>query len=463
MVVYVNMALYALCFQLQGLAAPMFFRQHRRARAAASGGCLYAEDNCRCAEAKLAQGLCGGPPGCYKTTQEQCLTNSDTWTGGSDADALAIRVESMIKCFGMMQLLGSLGIGILMDVFGIRSCFFICFVSSALAYGLRWLAGASGSLGLLFLSELPGIFQCAMLIAQTWLLQHLPLEQRPSALAWLGMAYQLGARQADRTYRLVESAGGGPYEAAALAALLSLLSSALCSLLPAPSSTASTAPCDILPGHYLRPLRSLGFAKVRAVAARSTTWTFIGLMVASSVSAALVSSTFGQILGSKFGYGAGQIGEAVGSIRDLTTIVGLLAVWLLPRWLKPAVMVPACLALQGCFELAQAISLSDALVAPERHWMFLGSSVVIITCSWLMDALFTIYLTAAVETDERGTCMGFIHAWHALPIAGTSSLAFALFGLGGAPAVYCGASALSLAMFLQVRTLVLPRYEVKDG
>ena len=43
------------------------------------GECTDPEHNCKCPEEKTDRGDCGGPPGCYKTNEEQCLKDGDIW------------------------------------------------------------------------------------------------------------------------------------------------------------------------------------------------------------------------------------------------------------------------------------------------------------------------------------------------------------------------------------------------
>merc|ERR1712050_415966 len=105
----------------------------------------------------------------------------------------------------------------------------------------------------------------------------------------------------------------------------------------------------------------------------------------------------------RFGEEAEAVREVVGGIHDLTTILGVFATWVLSAGLNSTVVASAGLALAGFLDLLQAVVLSDVFAIAEGRWIFFCILVVHGVCWWATQVILTVFLTAAIQKDERGT------------------------------------------------------------
>jgi OCT family organic cation transporter-like MFS transporter 18 len=86
--------------------------------------------------------------------------------GGSDGskEAAAASYAQLQSFFSLVQILGSLVVGFLLDKLGIRFAFALNFFACAASFGLL---AAAGSVRDLYLSKLPTVFMTGFLCAQT--------------------------------------------------------------------------------------------------------------------------------------------------------------------------------------------------------------------------------------------------------------------------------------------------------
>ena len=106
---------------------------------------------------------------------------------GDDATAAFARQKSF---FALVQLVGSLLVGYLIDKLGVRAMFMANFLACAACYAL--LASAT-SLEILYASKVPAIFQAGFLCAQAAVAKLTkPGEERAAALGRLTSAYTVG-------------------------------------------------------------------------------------------------------------------------------------------------------------------------------------------------------------------------------------------------------------------------------
>jgi len=134
---YINIALYALCFQMQGVSTPY-----------------------------LIKSLVGA--------------------GGDVTRAFT----ALKTANGVAQMVGSLLSGALLDVLGCRAVMLLSFGASLLSYGLAALPSAN--VWLLFYAQLPTLLQHAMLAAQFFVSVKAAPEQRAILLGYISVCYGVG-------------------------------------------------------------------------------------------------------------------------------------------------------------------------------------------------------------------------------------------------------------------------------
>jgi OCT family organic cation transporter-like MFS transporter 18 len=143
-IIYINVALYAFCYQMQRPLEP------------------------------------------FLVEKLMSSATSNTTLGMSGADEYA-KLQSF---FSIMQTIGSFATGRFLDNFGAKGGFVVSFLASAASYAL--LSQAS-TLQILYLSKLPTIFQAGFLCAQV-AASHATIDgaDRVQALGRLTMAYTVG-------------------------------------------------------------------------------------------------------------------------------------------------------------------------------------------------------------------------------------------------------------------------------
>ena len=148
-------------------------------------------------------------------------------SGGSKAEA-ALDFGKVQSFFGTMQTIGSFVFGLMLDRIGAKAGFLIVFLSAFCSYSL--LATAT-SMQALYLSKVPSMFLHAFMVAQMCVSQQTSPEDRAQALGLLVTSYTIGATVGPALGGLI-GASGDYYYGARLAAAGSLLSAALTLLYP---------------------------------------------------------------------------------------------------------------------------------------------------------------------------------------------------------------------------------------
>lgn len=98
----------------------------------------------------------------------------------------------MKSIFAITQSIGSLGIGMILDKYGVRTGLFVNFAACALSY---YLLSITTSINLLFLAQLPGMAMSGFLCAQTAVLKitnDCTVLQRQKALGRVTLSYTVG-------------------------------------------------------------------------------------------------------------------------------------------------------------------------------------------------------------------------------------------------------------------------------
>mmetsp|Transcript_114839 Transcript_114839/g.335885 ORF Transcript_114839/g.335885 Transcript_114839/m.335885 type:complete len:450 (+) Transcript_114839:138-1487(+) len=411
---------------------------------------------------------------------------------GTDA---GMAYSSLQSWASLVYTSGSLAMGLLLDIWGMRCSFIICFLSTALSYGLLSVAT---TMPLLFISRVPTFFQHGFLLSQALLLQETSEEGRGGALGRLQLAYTAGASVSPVVGGFLASSGD-LYIGARAATALSLLSAGLCLLLPKSTAVdhggdyelSSAEPAVLgspslyreepakrssspmagsfggLPMPTVTPftLRLLGIPKLRALLSRRVLLILILAKIGLAVCSSLDGTTEPLVLIYKFGLSPEQLGEVQGGSVFLGGIIGACALGPLSKRLTPGVLLQRCLMIRAILGLVATIAISETIGLPNEkvgHLYLLYVFLMNINGSIMGNSL-TVYTTAAVVREERGTLMGLEHAIHSLPQMVSPMIAGVLLHVGGG-ALATGTSALlTVGMMLALRRQVLPRYRSKDA
>ena len=418
LIIYINVALYATCFQLQRPLEPFLVERLL----------------------KTADGTSGG------------VASNATSTAAASEYA---RLQSF---FSAVQTVGSLASGLAIDRFGVRGGFVITFAASALSY---YLLSISSTIGVLYASKVPTVLQAGFLCAQTAVSQvTADGPERIAALGRLTMAYTIGV-VIGPTLGGYLGASGNYVLGAQLAVAGSLVSIVLALLMPAAGSAssasgkkqdgASSASTDAgVATPVAAPVPALSvLGIVRLV------WPLLLAKTVTGVANAMRDTAAPLVLKNQFGFDERAMGTLMGATAAVNAVVngGLLAPLAARFGANLNALIASALGASALLGLVQAAVLSgsflNAAVAPlqqagttllcaigmgcsdgpaavwwtsnvaaaaaaalstHRMPLFIASSFCLSVIQYVLATTLTGESTARVEASSRGTLLGIEHS-----------------------------------------------------
>lgn len=392
-IVYINVALYATCFQIQKPLEP------------------YLVDK---------------------------LVNSN----GDSVQEYA-RLQSF---FSAIQAVGSLVTGLILDRMSAKFGFYVSFLASALSY---YLLSQSKTLTILYLSKLPTIFQAGFLCAQLSASQvTCDGPERVKALGRLTMAYTVGMILGPALGGWL-GASGDFYFGATIAVYGSLLSVVLTYFMPDAASTSTSARSE----KPKEDKQSTGGGGVLSSVwiVVSLVWLLLATKVVTSVANAMAQTTFSLVLKNTYSFSTQALGTASSAMALLNATVNgvflgpILA--LLGNDLTSAVAI--CLAATVVLCAVQAAAASDPYLSlsPSRGLHeYLGTTVLLTVFQYVLATTITGESTARVGAGLKGTLLGLEHSLFALARVVAPQTGVGLLQRGGVSLV----SAACAAVFASV-------------
>lgn len=382
-IVYINVALYALCFQLQRPIEPFLVD-------------------------KLSQ--------------------------GADSQEAFGQLGSF---FSVIQTIGSPVVGVLVDRIGPKHSFMFVFAGSALSYGIL---SCATSMSMLYLSKLPALLQHAFLVAQTIVSVVVVEAERAEALGLLMTSYTVGATIGPFVGGVL-GASGDYYLGARLAAAGSVLSVVLTMFIPAPEGPAQRKQEK----HQQRSVSESLQAVLRNPVVLCVLVTKVASSVANSITQTarplILKNQFGLLeAGIGFTMSAGMAANAVGG----ATLVGWMTNRLSPSNVVACCLlgcsllhVCSAVTVHGDTGLLVTSQLSSILPGTELHHSgpFVASSVLGGLLAFVMATVLTSVSTSAVPAELRGSLMGVEHAMFSLARVGTPALSVRILTQYGAETV----------------------------
>ena len=389
--------------------------------------------------------------------------------GGDSADEYG-KLQSF---FSIVQTLGSFVSGRFLDRFGAKGGFIISFLSSAACYALL---SQATTLRILYISKIPTVFQAGFLCAQVAASQATTDgAERVQALGRLTMSYTIGSVIGPTIGGLL-GASGDYYLGAKLAVAGSLLSVLLTLLMPSGNSStnvpssklpvspsanpAITGTTDILMATNNDEKKSCadisesspasagagggdanGIPSIRHVI--SIVWLFLSAKVITSVANAMAAAAFPLILKDIYGMDEKQLGFSMSFMSACNAIVNGL-------FLGPIVMlagnnlgvvISICIgsmaaisALQALLALPGVPSLLPALPTADMY-EYLLLSFVLSMFQYVLSTTITGESTARVGPRAKGTLLGLEHSLFAAARVVAPTTGVHLLKSGGTPLV----------------------------
>mmetsp|Transcript_2098 Transcript_2098/g.3086 ORF Transcript_2098/g.3086 Transcript_2098/m.3086 type:complete len:441 (+) Transcript_2098:80-1402(+) len=398
-ITYVNIILYALCYQLQRPVEPFLV---------------------------------------------QLLTESH-----NDPAQVSLRYGQLQSFFSALQTVGSPLVGILLDRVGVRKASALVFLSSAFSYAIL---SSATTMTFLFLSKVPTILQHAFLVAQAAAAISTgdKIEDRAQALGRMTTAYTIGGTLGPALGGFLVDRMGDMYLGAKLAVFGSL-ASVILSLLFLPDKNGTT-PVGISNENAKTASSISHNTKKRslveelqysfALAMRSNLWPLLLVKVIGGFAASMYSTALPLVLTQKLNFDPSQLGLNMSSAMFAVAVFGAFGMAPLARTLGPIGMGHiGLLARAGC---ASVFAIVVTTAFPNQN--SLVERVVIVSvfhalASHMLATGITTQTTGAVTSTEQGTLLGLEHGLFSMARIGAPTFGTWLLTTSGgfwSIAIICG-------------------------
>ena len=417
-ITYINIVLYALCYQLQ-----------------------------RPVEPYLIQSLT------EKYQQEQqSSNNSITQTYGN-----------LQSFFSFCQFFGSPLVGILLDRVGIRTTSCIVFMASAISY---FILSFADNLFWVFISKIPTIFQAAFLVAQATAATSTGDDStlRAAALGRMTTAYTIGATIGPALGGFL--AGKGDFYAGAKLAVIGSLLSAILSLLFLPnkkSETKSNINNNNDDNPPIKKQRSFvdDLRRSKEIASRSNIWPLLMVKVLGGVCASMHSTALPIILTQTLHFEPQQLGLSMSVAMFSVAGFGAIAMAPITKIYGSFGMMNIGLFSRAGLGLVMATIVSFATTKSLSGDQTDITVIEVITVSVLYSLSqhilatgLTTQTTGSVDKEEQGSLLGLEHSLFSLARIGGPAIGTALLGFGNGGLwpveIACGVFDVLLAVSLSI-------------
>lgn len=354
--------------------------------------------------------------------------------------------------FSLIQTFGSVISGRLLDRFGAKGGFLVNFAACALSYGLL---SRATTLPILYASKIPTVFQAGFLCAQltaSQVTQDGP--DRVRALGLLTTSYTVGAIMGPSIGGFL-GASGDYYLGARMAVVGSLLSFVTILFMPNKfiinSVTSSESTAEI-PSDQKDPSTSTKESPpVSAEALPSyysvirVVWLLLTTKVVTSVANAMVITAFPIVLKNQYGQNEQGLGLAMSISSACNAVVsGLFLEPIVKRMGEDLIQViSSCLTIMMIFSLLQGIVTIDIITAYSPGgglYQYIGIGLLLSVFQFILATTITSESTTRVGSKAKGTLLGLEHSLFAAARIIAPQMGIGLLEWGGISTV-CIASA----------------------
>jgi MFS family permease len=355
---------------------------------------------------------------------------------GSDSSGEYARLQSF---FQTMQTLGSLVTGILLDKFGVKGGFIVSFIASALSY---LLLSQATNLRLLYASKIPTVFQAGFLCAQLAASQMTSDgEDRVRALGRLTMSYTVGSVLGPAIGGFF-GASGDYYLGARLAVVGSLLSVGITLLMPAvrvqgQMTKKNSGSKDNTITHTFS-LSGAFVSMLSAVAVLRVVWLLLSTKVITSVANSMSQSAFPLILKDIYHLDEQSLGLSMSAMSAFNGVVNGFLLGPIVAFMggKLTNVIGVSLALMTAVSFGIAIASLPQVIAlsplpGEGIVEFLGLTFILSVFQFLLSTSLTGQSTATVRDHEKGTLLGWEHSLFAAARIAAPHIGISLLKSGG--------------------------------
>lgn len=358
-----------------------------------------------------------------------------------DPNYVSEKYGQLQSFFSAIQTIGSPLVGILLDRVGVRKASSVVFLASAFSYAI--LASAT-TMDLLFWSKVPTALQHAFLVAQAAaaISTGSDAAARAQALGRMTTAYTIGGTIGPALGGWLVDTMGDLYLGAKLAVVGSLISVVLSyAFLPdehiAPSSDSSTPPSPKKQNRsFLQELQNS-----YEIAMRPNLWPLLLVKVVGGFAAAMHSTALPLVLTQTLHFDPAQLGFTMSSAMFAVAAFGAFAMAPLTHYLGLSGMGHTGLLLRAC--LAQLLALIVTTAVGNDHNVVMRvvvASILHALSSHVLATALTTQTTGVVDKSEQGALLGLEHGLFSLARVGAPPTASHLLTNSGfwSIALSCG-------------------------
>ena len=386
-----------------------------------------------------------------------------------DATSVTLRYGQLQSFFSTIQTIGSPIVGVLLDRVGIRIASTAVFAASAVSYAI--LAVAT-DMNTLFYSKIPTALQHAFLVAQAVAATSCQGDEaaRAQALGRMTTAYTIGATLGPYMGGKILAQTDDLYIGAKLAVIGSAVS-VLLSLIFLPSEVGNASVEDGKASSSSSLSRSFlqEAHNSMQMAIRPNLWPLLTVKTVSGVASSMFQTALPMVLTQQLHFDPAALGLSMSASMLASAAFGIIGMGSATRLLGAMGMAQGGLCLRPvlgmlvAFIVSQQFSTSnksDWIAGSHQRILVIAVSVLHSLASHALATGVTTQTTGVVQPDEQGTLLGLEHGLFSMariggPTAGTHLLTVAGFG-----AVVAACTAIDIPLLV---ILVVKASQIKAG
>jgi OCT family organic cation transporter-like MFS transporter 18 len=357
--------------------------------------------------------------------------------GATDSGQEYAKLQSF---FSIIQMVGSLISGRMLDRFGVKGGFVVNFVACALCYGLL---SQATTLPILYASKVPSVFQMGFLCAQVAASQVTSDgPERVQALGRLTMSYTVGSVLGPTIGGFL-GASGDYYFGAKLAVVGSVISIFLTFLLPNDIQQKRVGEDESLSGSSKTKKT---FPSIWNVI--SLVWVLLSAKVITSVANAMATTVFPIVLKNNYQVDEKGLGMIMSASSAFNAVVSGLFLAPLTSWLGGdlSFVIFNCLLAMTTLSLVQGLATLETFstsFGPLYGMLsFVGVGFAISIFQYVLATTITSESTTRVGPDSKGTLLGLEHSLFAAARVASPQLGIYILQSNGISAVCIACSAI---------------------
>ena len=355
--------------------------------------------------------------------------------------------------FSIVQTIGSLIAGRFLDSYGPRLGLIINFIASAISY---YLLSISTSISILYMSKIPTIFQAGYLCAQLAVTQlTISGEERVMVLGRLAMSYTVGSVLGNIIGGYIGSSKDY-YFAAKIAIFGSLISMMLSLTLPSYSDFklySSRNNIDTANDKNVSNSNQTFWHKLKVPEILRNVWLLLFSKVITSVANAMGQAAFPLILKNTYALNEKNVGLSMSALSGFNALVNGSLLGHITSLLgsKLLSVISNCMLILiglSILQAALAAPIIEQYIPGDGLYTFMISTAILSVFQYVIATSITSESTSRVDENSKGTLLGLEHCLFAGARVFAPQMGVGLLTYGGISAVSSGSSIVFFGVFI---------------